>query len=70
MHTLLVLLSLFGVVVMLAMGLLSVLQYLSGTSVHDEPAFREGPVIHDSAGQQRARSQFAWQSRSHFRARD
>jgi hypothetical protein len=45
MHALLALLFLFAIFVMLALGLLSVMRYLTGTSVHDEPAFRErGPI--------------------------
>jgi hypothetical protein len=41
MHAVLALLFLFGSVVMLVLGLFSVLRYLAGTSMHDEPAFRE-----------------------------
>jgi hypothetical protein len=56
----------------LALGLISVMQNLSDKSAHDEPAFREpGPIFHDhSAEQLGARSQFAWQSRSHSKAPD
>ena len=48
MHALLAVLFLFGIVVMLALGLLSVLRYLTGTSVHDEPAFREFRTGHST----------------------
>jgi hypothetical protein len=72
MHSLLGLLFIFGVVVTLALGLVSIMQNLTDTSVHDEPTFRElGPIFHDQYVEpQAARSQFAGQSRSHFRARD
>jgi hypothetical protein len=57
---------------MLAWGLISVVQNLTDKSAHDEPTFREpGPIFHDhSAEQLGARSQFAWQSRSHSKAPD
>jgi hypothetical protein len=57
---------------LLAWGVISVVQNLTGRTAHDEPAFREpGPIFHDhSAGQLGARSQFAWQSRSHSKAPD
>jgi hypothetical protein len=57
---------------MLAWGVISVVQNLTGKSTHDEPMFREpGPIFHDhSAEQFGARSQFAWQSRSHSKAPD
>jgi hypothetical protein len=56
----------------LAWGLISILQTLSDRSAYDEPAFREpGPIFHDhSAVQLGTRSQFAWQSRSHSKAPD
>jgi hypothetical protein len=41
MHAVLAVLFLFGIVVMLVLGLFSVLRYLTGISMHDEPAFRE-----------------------------
>ena len=45
---------------------------LTGKPAYDEPTFREpGPIFHDhSAEQLGARSQFAWQSRSHSKAPD
>ena len=66
----LLLLASFGLV--LAWGLISIVQSLTGKSAYDEPAFREpGPIFHDhSAEQLGARSQFAWQSRSHSKAPD
>jgi hypothetical protein len=66
----LLLLACLGLV--LAWGLISIVQSLTGKSAYDEPAFREpGPIFHDhSAEQLGARSQFAWQSRSHSKAPD
>jgi hypothetical protein len=57
---------------MLGWGLLSVIQKLSEEDAHNAPTFREqGPIFHDHYGEQQSpRSQFAWQSRSHFRAPD
>jgi hypothetical protein len=56
----------------LAWAMISVLQSLTHKTAYDEPAFREpGPIFHDhNAGQLGARSQFAWQSRSHSKAPD
>jgi len=56
----------------LAWAVISVLQNLTHKTTFDEPAFREpGPIFHDhSAAQLGARSQFAWQSRSHSKAPD
>jgi hypothetical protein len=56
----------------LAWGVISVVQNLNGKTAYDEPAFREpGPIFHDHSAQQLgARSQFAWQSRSHSKAPD
>jgi hypothetical protein len=56
----------------LAWGLISVIQSLNGNTAYDEPAFREpGPIFHDHSTEQLgARSQFAWQSRSHSKAPD
>jgi Na+-translocating ferredoxin:NAD+ oxidoreductase RnfE subunit len=48
----------------LVLALLGVLRDLIGDGVQDAPAFREaGPLL-------QVRSQFAWQSRSHFREPD
>ncbi len=56
----------------LAWGLISVVQTLSDKTAYDEPAFRErGPIFHDQNPLQLgSRSQFAWQSRSHAKAPD
>jgi hypothetical protein len=64
---LLLLLGLFLVV-----GLLSVLRERAEHSTHDTPIIHDqGPIFHDQAADYReSRSQFAWQSRSHFRAPD
>ena len=52
----------FGIALIL--GLFGVLQDLLGDNAQDIPIFRDtGPVL-------QARSQFAWQSRSHFREPD
>jgi hypothetical protein len=53
-------------------GLVSVVQNLLEKAAYDQPEFREpGPIFHDhSAPQLVARSQFAWQSRSHSKAPD
>jgi hypothetical protein len=56
----------------LGWGMLSVIQNLSEEDAHDTPTFREqGPIFHDHyVEQQSSRSQFAWQSRSHWKAPD
>ena len=56
----------------LVMGLLSVLQDLVERNPQDSPIFHDtGPIFHDQVADYRdARSQFAWQSRSHFRGPD
>ena len=65
-------LLILGVCLVLSWALISILQNLATRDPHDQPAFREpGPIFHDhSAEQQGARSQFAWQSRSHSKAPD
>jgi hypothetical protein len=72
MNIVIALLLLLCLGLMLAWALINVVQNLTDKTVHDEPAFREpGPIFHDhSAGQLGARSQFAWQSRSHSKAPD
>ena len=55
MHAVLALLFLFGIVLMLALGLFSVLKYLTGTSVHDVPAFRAIRSGHSTRGRVTAR---------------
>jgi hypothetical protein len=56
----------------LVMGLLSVLQDLVERNPQETPIFHDaGPIFHDQVADNRdARSQFAWQSRSHSRAPD
>jgi hypothetical protein len=58
--------------VTLALGLLSVMQDLFDRNVREGPAFQDpGPIFHDQSPEHRAvRSQFVWQSRSHFRGPD
>jgi hypothetical protein len=67
-----VFLGLMWLGLVLAWGVITVVQSLTSKSTYDEPAFREpGPIFHDhSAEQLGARSQFAWQSRSHSKAPD
>ncbi len=64
------LLLLFGL--LLVAGVLSVLREWAEQSSHDAPIVHDpGPIFHDQAADYReSRSQFAWQSRSHFRAPD
>jgi hypothetical protein len=54
------------------LGLLSVLRDLVERNPQESPVFHDpGPIFHDQVAEYReARSQFAWQSRSHFRAPD
>ena len=54
----------------LIVGLLSVLQDLVERNPQDTPIIHDpGPIFHDQVADYRdARSQFAWQSRSHSRA--
>ena len=54
------------------LGLFSVLRELIDRYCQSEPMFSEqGPIFHDQdPDQQHARSQFAWQSRSHSRGPD
>ena len=70
MAVLVVCLLLLGV--LLVAGLLSVLRDWAEHSTHDAPIVHDqGPIFHDQAADYReSRSQFAWQSRSHFRAPD
>ncbi len=58
--------------VALVAGLLSVLRGLVDPGAQESPVFHDpGPIFHDPVAEYReARSQFAWQSRSHFRAPD
>jgi hypothetical protein len=73
MHILVIVLLVLGFVLALMLGLLSVFQDLANRQSHGEPVFHEpGPIFHDQVADYRgeARSQFAWQSRSHYRAPD
>jgi hypothetical protein len=72
MTILIALLVLLCLGLILAWGLLSVLHRVTEDGAQGEPTFREpGPIFHDhNVEQQVPRSQFAWQSRSHFRAPD
>jgi hypothetical protein len=73
MHILVIILLVLGFVLALMLGLLSVFQDLADYQRHGEPVFHEpGPIFHDQVADYRreARSQFAWQSRSHYRAPD
>ncbi len=59
----------FGAI--LAWGLLRVLGDLLERSAHDEPVFDDQPINQNLSDEPReARSQFAWQSRSHSQAPD
>jgi hypothetical protein len=52
-------------------GLLNVLEDLVDRHCQGEPVFHEpGAIFHDQGSELRSRSQFAWQSRSHFREPD
>jgi hypothetical protein len=73
MHIFVIGLLVLGFVLALLFGLLRVFQDLAERPSHGEPVFHEpGPIFHDQVADYRgeARSQFAWQSRSHFRAPD
>ena len=56
----------------LLLGTLSVLRDLVERNPQESPVFHDpGPMFHDQVAEYReAKSQFAWQSRSHFRAPD
>jgi hypothetical protein len=72
MNTAIAVLLLLCLCLVLAWGLLSIFQGLTEKNVHDGPGFREpGPIFHDHRVELHgARSQFAWQSRSHSKAPD
>jgi hypothetical protein len=57
---------------LLVAALLSLLREWAEHSTHDGPIVHDqGPIFHDQAADYRgSRSQFAWQSRSHFRGPD
>jgi hypothetical protein len=56
----------------LVVGLLSLLREWAEHSTQDAPIIHDqGPIFHDQTADYReSRSQFAWQSRSHFRGPD
>ena len=61
----------------LLLGMLSVLRDLVERNPRESPVFHDsgpmfpGPIFHDQVAEYReAKSRFAWQSRSHFRASD
>ena len=72
MHILFIFALLLALVFLLGFGLLSVFQELTERCPYGEPVFHDpGPIFPDQgASQQQARSQFAWQSRSHSRDQD
>jgi hypothetical protein len=65
-------LLLVGLGLALMWSLLTMLQDLVERYCQGEPVFHEpGPIFHDQVAESRqTRSQFAWQSRSHFQAPD
>jgi hypothetical protein len=72
MTILVTVLMLLAFTLLLLLGLFSVLRSLVERNVYSGPVFQDpGPMFHSqSPGQGEVRSQFAWQSRSHFRAPD
>jgi len=72
MGTLVTVMLLLALGVACAAGLLQVLRDGLDGSVHEGPIFQDpGPMFHDQSPEPRSlRSQFAWQSRSHFRGPD
>jgi outer membrane biogenesis lipoprotein LolB len=77
MNTAIIALLLLGLCLALVIGLLSALQKLKSNTLEQQadslqrgPAFRDHNAGEYSGDQQGARSQFAWQSRSHSRAPD
>jgi hypothetical protein len=71
-HILIIIALLLALVFLLGFGLMSVFQQLTERCSQGEPVFLDpGPIFPDQgASQQQARSQFAWQSRSHSRDQD
>jgi hypothetical protein len=71
--TILIVVSLvLGLILALIVGLLSVFRDLVERCCQVEPVIHEsGPIFHDQEAEYRqVKSQFAWQSRSRFRAQD
>ena len=72
MHIVIALLVLPCLYLILAWGILSIIENVTEDGAQSDPTFREpGPIFPDhNVEQQLPRSQFAWQSRSHSRAPD
>ena len=72
MSIVVIIVSLLGLSLVLLLGLVSLIRNLIAQDGHGEPVFQECPPMSndDAAEHRQARSQFAWQSRSHFRAPD
>ena len=72
MSLLAIIMSLLGLSLVLLLGLISLIRNLVGEDGHGEPVFQDSaPTSNDDASEHHeARSQFAWQSRSHFRGPD
>jgi hypothetical protein len=72
MNIVIALLVLLCLCLILASGILSIIENVTEDGAQSDPTFREpGPIFHDhNVEQQLPRSQFAWQSRSHSRAPD
>jgi hypothetical protein len=72
MTFIIIVLLLLGFGVALMFGLISVLEGLVEHGAQDSPIFHDlNAMFHDQVAEYReARSQFAWQSRSHFRGPD
>jgi hypothetical protein len=63
-------LLLLGFILVLMLGLLNAFQDLAERDCRGEPVLHEpGPIFHDQVTDH-TRSQFAWQSRSHFQGPD
>ena len=72
MTILIAVLLVLGLGLVLILGLLSVFRDLMERFCQVEPVLHEpGPIFHDQEAEYRqVKSQFAWQSRSRFRAQD
>ena len=72
MSILYIFLTLLGLSLVVWLGLMSVIRNLAELDCQGEPLCEESAAIcNDTAADHReTRSQFAWQSRSHFRAPD
>jgi hypothetical protein len=71
MSVLVIVALVFAFGLLLMVGLLSAIRNLAELDCQGEPMFNEQtPILHDQESDPQARSQFAWQSRSHFRAPD